>query len=123
MSAIPKAVVALVLERDGHACVRCGKPNTGQRGWDWSIQHRVARGAGGSSRPEISSPANLIVLCGSATTGCHLYAESRTTEGRENGWWLWRNTDPESVAVLLYDGRRVFLTADGRYVDAPDSAA
>ena len=49
-------------------CARCGKDVTYIQS---SIQHRKARGMGGTNDPSINSPANLIVLCGSGTTGCH----------------------------------------------------
>ena len=52
-------VRALVLERDGYRCARCGVDvRTSPVGY--SIQHRVARGMGGTRRPSINSPANLL---------------------------------------------------------------
>lgn len=64
MSGPTKATRALVWERDAGRCARCGLPITRE----WSLHHRVPRGAGGSRRPELNSPANLVLLCGSATS-------------------------------------------------------
>jgi hypothetical protein len=79
---------AVVVERDCWACACCGTPiDVGP----YSMQHRVPRGGGGSSRPEINSPANLVTLCGSATSpgGCHIAAESRAQiDARSYGFWL-----------------------------------
>ncbi len=69
-------VVGLVLTRDLGRCIVCGDPVRGTRGWDWSIQHRVRRGAGSTRRPWINLPANLVVVCGSGTTGDHGRIES-----------------------------------------------
>lgn len=89
------ATVELVLARDWECCVSCGRPNGPERGYHWSLQHRVARGSGGTSRLELSLPANLIVLCGSATTpgGCHARVERRGVEDRTAGYWLLRDTN------------------------------
>ena len=42
------------------------------------VQHRLARGSGGSSNPLVRSLANAALLCGtSVTPSCHGDAESR----------------------------------------------
>lgn len=46
----------VVIGRDGGLCTAC--PNRFDE-----IHHRYRRGMGGSSDPEINSPANLICLC------------------------------------------------------------
>src|SRR6185437_13773679 len=43
-----RLVRSVVLERDQYACLACGKP-VGLPGTWWSIQHRLARGQGGSN--------------------------------------------------------------------------
>ncbi|WP_431728640.1 hypothetical protein [Verrucosispora sp. TAA-831] len=71
------ATVAVVVDRDQGCCVRCGRYVVhGVRGRAWSVQHRRARQCR-DRRPDTNTPPNLIVLCGSATTGCHGWVESR----------------------------------------------
>ena len=117
-----RKVRQVVLERDGYACVACGKP-IGQAAW-WSMQHRVARGQGGRNEP-----FNLIVLCGSATSaGCHRRAEDRDREFNARGYWLHSWEDPAATPLMVFSpggsGVMAWPTADGRYVfEAPAGAA
>lgn len=82
-----RAVVDLILERDMHSCVRCGMGVGDLRGMDFSIQHRRARGAGGSVLPDTALPSNGVILCGSATTKCHAEVERRRVEDEIAGYW------------------------------------
>jgi hypothetical protein len=88
-------------------CARCGKDVTYIQS---SIQHRKARGMGGTNDPSINSPANLIVLCGSGTTGCHGHVEVNRREAREYGWAVSQYADPHDVPVQYKDG--LFLLDD-----------
>lgn len=90
MNCWPSQTVTVTLDRDDYRCALCGAASAhGERGWDWSLQHRMARGAGGSRRWQTWSPANALVLCGSATTGCHHEVEhERSDAHREAGLWL-----------------------------------
>jgi hypothetical protein len=115
----------MVLERDGHACVRCGRP-AGPGTGPYSIQHRVARGVGGDN-----SLPNLILLCGSATTLCHGKVESRDNRGDRHdqaaGWRLESWQDPEREPVLIVSagggGIRAWLERDGGIAfEAPGEA-
>lgn len=102
-----KLVVALVFDRDGGCCIRCGKAVRPEgRGEDWSIQHRRARGAGGDVRPETNLPANLVILCGSATSagGCHEHVEKNRTEARLAGWSMRWKQDPIRVPLNTWWG-------------------
>lgn len=115
------AVVDAVLERDHWSCVVCNEGVCGERSVDWSIGHRIPRGMGGSRDPRLNRTSNLITICGSGTTGCHGAIEGplRAMAYRE-GWLLQRSSDPCAVPVLIERGSRyVYLTDDGRYVDAP----
>jgi 5-methylcytosine-specific restriction endonuclease McrA len=96
-----------VYERDNWQCAACGISVAS--GWK-SVQHRVARGVSGSNELQ-----NLVLLCGSATTGCHLKCEQRDAEMHRRGFWLpsWEN--PAVVPVIRYDGLSVMLAADGSY--------
>lgn len=112
--------VMTVLDRDGYRCVRCGVPIQGERGRDWSMQHRRPRGMGGTDRGDANSPANLVALCGSGTTGCHGHVESRRAEAYVHGWLVSLHVDPANVPVLVDHGSRwVYLTDSGEYVDNP----
>ncbi|MCC2030641.1 hypothetical protein [Microbacterium allomyrinae] len=82
-------VVELIWIRDGGACVDCGMPQVRERRGEafggWSIQHREARGAGGTSkgavrknaRPWLVLASNGAVMCGTGVTGCHGRAETK----------------------------------------------
>lgn len=116
--AVLNETVFLVLDRDRDRCARCYALCEGDRGWDWSIQHRIPRGMGGTSRPELGLTGNLVLLCGSATTGCHGYLETTAAgrqEGAQHGWCLSKFTsDPTGVPVSLWDrnGRRITVYID-----------
>lgn len=121
--------VALVGERDGWACASCGRSVLGGvRGLDWCCQHRIARAAGGSRRPELNLPMNLLILCGSAVTGCHGRVEQRGTDDLAAGFWLrqWtdgRPTAPGEHAVRHARHGWVWLDDDGSVTPVPESAA
>jgi hypothetical protein len=96
-----QAIRQLVMERDGFQCVRCGNVVSGEPGVDFSIQHRIPRGMGGSRDPRLNLPSNLILMCGSGTTGCHGAVESKRLDAREHGFALWRSQDPTEVPVTV----------------------
>ncbi|WBB94250.1 hypothetical protein [Verrucosispora sp. WMMC514] len=110
--------VAVVVGRDQGQCVRCGRyVLNGERGWDWSIQHRRAR-QGRDLRPDTNTPPNLILLCGSATTGCHGWVETNRNASRPDGWAIRQTDVPASEPVTHYLYGRVLLTADGSWTPA-----
>jgi hypothetical protein len=104
--------VAIILERDHWSCVRCGGGLHGVRGRDWSIQHRRARGAGGSRRPDTNTPQNGLSVCGSGTTGCHGHIEREREQARAHGWAIRQTDDPLTVPVVHALYGHVYLTAD-----------
>lgn len=112
-----KAVTIAVLERDAYCCFVCGGALWGERGYDFSLQHRRARGSGGSRRPDTNQPQNLISVCGSATSpgGCHSSIESRRSWARENGWAIRQSENPLELPVLHWQMRLIFLRADGSW--------
>jgi hypothetical protein len=107
-------IAAVVAARDWWSCVHCGKNIAGsERGTDWSIHHRIPRGMGGTKDPRINAPANLLVLCGSGTTGCQGLAERCREMARERGLILSRSQNPDEVPVEVCIGR----TSDPLFVE------
>lgn len=104
-----KLVVALVLDRDGGCCIRCNTAQ-GLR----STHHRRPRRAGGDRRPDANSPANLVTLCGSGTTGCHGWVEQNRAEARRWGWLLAANDEPSAVPLRTWWGPAL-LDHEGRW--------
>ena len=93
-------VVRGVLDRDNYKCVYCGGSIAGaERGMDWSLHHRRARGMGGSRDPVANSHPNLVVLCGSGVTGCHGWVESQRSAARDLGYLVSWPRDPATVPI------------------------
>ncbi len=117
----PDKTVIQIAQRDGWACFRCGGACHGRRGVDWSVQHRRARGMGGSRRPDVNEPQNLILLCGSATSpgGCHLRVEKRHPDDTGMGWSIKQSEDPLYVPALHWQYGLIFLSADGSFSSRP----
>lgn len=124
---------ALVAERAAYACELCGRALVeADGGWvvTHSFHHRQARGMGGSSRPDVNSPANILLLCGTGTTGCHGFVEAHRTSAEAEGWLVRHGQDPAAVEVTVLaviDGmfapgttytRRVRLNDAGDYLEA-----
>lgn len=102
-----------VLERDEYRCAVCGQSVLDI---PLSIHHRRNRGSGGSSSPAINSPANLLTVCGTGTTGCHGWIGSSPAEARDAGWVVSLNNseDPADVPVIhAVFSSSVFLLHDG----------
>lgn len=113
---------ALVLVRDGYQCVRCGCPAGPEIG-QYSLQHRKARGVGGDN-----SLPNLILLCGSATTGCHGAVEARKDpHDLAAGYRLESWQDPAAEGVMYASehgsGVTLWLDADGGLSPEPPGRA
>lgn len=89
---VPVAIAHAVDERDEQKCVRCGVWIEG----NGSRHHRQRRAVGGHIRP------NLILLCGSGTTGCHGWAHANPALARLAGYivasWV---ADVAGVPVLV----------------------
>lgn len=116
-------VVDAVIDRAQGCCEIGGHEIRGdERGRDWSIHHRVPRGMGGSRRPELNAPANLLLACGSGTTGCHGAIEASRAGAYAAGWLLTRTADPAVEPVLIGGSRWVLLTPEGGYRDCAPPA-
>lgn len=111
----------LVLERDDYRCFCCGTPISGRQ---FSLQHRDARGMGGSKDPLKNSPANLIVLLGSATSPhCHRRVEQRHDADNIAGYWLKTGQVPADTPVLHWELGPVLLGHDGSVTPVRSAAA
>lgn len=119
----PDQATRLVVEhRFGGRCCRCGEVARVGVGRSASVQHRTPRGMGGTSRPEINWPSNLVWVCGTGTTACHGHMESRRTEAYAAGWLVPHGSDPAEEPLLLWNGSKVLLDNDGgwSYADTRD---
>jgi 5-methylcytosine-specific restriction endonuclease McrA len=105
MPELPKATRAAVYARDEGRCQACGI--FVMREWK-SIQHRKARGTGGTN-----NMSNLVLMCGSATTGCHRLAENRDSVMLRRGFWVPSWLEPAAVPVERWDGTLILLNDDG----------
>ena len=108
------AVRALVWERDGGACVRCGISGLGQPFPPHQIHHRSGRRQGGSRLESKNSPANLVLLCSED----HAWAESERTDAEAEGLIV-RGCDDPAAAYIYYRRRWVLLTHDGQIKECP----
>lgn len=114
MNGIPSDVREAVLYRDCGRCQRCLKQVDRWPGF--SIHHRQGRGG---RRPHRLS--NLVLLCGSGTTGCHGWAHAHPAEAYESGWMVRRNSADQTDQVPMVDvrGWMFSLTDDGERLAFP----
>lgn len=110
-------VVDLVVARDHGCCAVCGEQVRGTRGIDWSVQHRLRRGAGSTRRPWVNLPGNLILACGSGTTDCHGYIENHPASAETFGYRVLDGVTPPSATPVLHAGHDgwVLLADDGTW--------
>lgn len=99
-------VRAKVYERDGRRCQACG--STGPL----NVQHRAARGMGGTRDPLSVAASNLVCLCGSGSHGCHGKAELNPTWAAEQGWRVPTGTVAALHPYRRFDGQLVLLADD-----------
>jgi len=74
-----------IYARAGYRCERCLEATP-----TINVHHRLPRQMGGTRNELIHAPANLILLCGSGTSGCHGWVESNRDEARKFGYLLYR---------------------------------
>lgn len=114
----------LVAERANYCCELCGQSLYIQGdGWTTahSFHHRRPRGMGGTTRTDANSPANLLLVCGTGTTGCHGEIEKHRTLALSMGWLVRQDQDPATVPTVVENSGSptepwVLLTDDGDYL-------
>lgn len=82
----------------------------------WSMHHRRPRGMGGSKNPALNQASNILLLCGSGTTGCHGWVESNREEAYDLGLLVRMWQVPIETPVTLFHG--TFLLDDEGGVQA-----
>jgi len=122
---IKPATRALVIARDNSICAWCGLHVVTTTGW-YSIQHRRARGMGGSRLADTDQPQNLVLVHGSGTTLCHGEIESKRAEAVRRGFNVQQGNDPTVVPLLVHSGPAGFWVrldaAGGReQIPSPDA--
>jgi hypothetical protein len=122
--AIPVSISAkvrqLVIARDSDqagdpTCQWCGAFIRFGSWMGYSLQHRRARGMGGSRHSTTDSPSNLVLVCGSATYGCHGWIESHPFEASNLGFRLPQSATPSSVPISTHTHGTVYLDDFGGY--------
>jgi len=106
----PRSVTDQVDARDAQRCVKCGRPLAGG-----SRHHRQLRSQGGKHTVQ-----NLVLMCGSGTTGCHGWTHAHPVVAADMGWIVLSWEEPDEKPMLTWRGW-VLLTADGgmRLLDRP----
>jgi len=109
-----------VLRRDGYRCVCCGVSVIGRA---YSLQHRDARGMGGSRDPHSGCSCNLLTMLGSAVTECHGRVEANADpEDEAKGYALRSGQIARLVPVMVFDGSdggvTQYPTCDGEWTSA-----
>ena len=96
------------------------------------VQHRVARGMGGSKDPVVNGLAGAALLCGTSYTGCHGDCEARHTpeaKTMEARGFVIRHGkgpefDPRFVPLVLLGDVVVWLSeTEPRYLYEPPEGA
>lgn len=80
-----------------------------------SVHHRRPRQMGGTRAPWINDPENLLVLCGSGTTGCHGWVESHRADGYHYGWLVRSGFSPAETPFCDRKGQWWLLVVDGKH--------
>ena len=110
MSEPTRLVKQLVDLRDQARCVRCGVDLRGRMA---SRHHRKLRSR--CSGPELHSPSNLILLCGSGNTFCHGWVHAHPEQATQLGLMVHSWDNPAQVPVKTFRDGWIQLNNDGSY--------
>ena len=67
---------------------------------------------GGSKSPWVNGAANLILLCGSGTTGCHQQIESYRTQSFDDGFLIRMGVATAETVPILHAVHGLVLLDD-----------
>lgn len=122
---------ANVVVREDGQCFRCGKqvavyePETYhdlpvvKPVAEFSIHHRKPRGMGGSNSLDINIFPNLILLCGTGTTGCHGWVESHREQAYKEGLLLHSGLSNPILTPAFSEHRGFWIDlTTGKYIVA-----
>ncbi len=98
----------IIAARDMEGCVRCGKYCIDQPA---SIHHRKRRSQ--CSKNERDGYANLVLLCGTGTTGCHGWVHAHPADAQAMGYLLHAWEDPLARPVFTFRQQWEQPDADG----------
>lgn len=85
----------------------------------FEIQHRRARGMGGSTAADVNSPANLVLLC----EACHRHVEAHPTGAEATGFRVRQGKDPADEPIQAWSHGWCYLTPSGDAEPIVDGAA
>lgn len=80
-----------------------------------SRHHRQPRGMGGTAGEQVHDLANLLLVCGDGTTGCHGWIEQHRTFSYRQGLLVPAGEDPAAWPLRLASGREVLLDPRGGF--------
>lgn len=106
----PPATLALIEARSNGLC-EVGL--SGCAGGAVEVQHRRARGAGGSRRPETNAASNGLGVCRS----CHAHIEGNLEVARVRGWSVRQSVGQPGLVPVLRLGVYVLLDDEGGWVE------
>lgn len=119
---VPEAMAQGVDNREGHRCLKCGRHMIDPPVGGFSRHHRMRRRDGGNSYE------NLVLVCGSGSTGCHGELHSKPRQAISLGLILPANfappLDPAIFPVRTHTGHWKMLDPGGFYGETvPESLA
>lgn len=100
----------IVHQRAGSCCERCGRSIVNIPA---EMDHRRAKGMGGSLRKSTHSPANASLLC----ADCHRWKHANPNKAADSGWHVRQWESPETVPLIDAFGNRFLFEMDGSRVD------